>query len=123
MNSIVEKVGISKGTFYHYFQSKEQLLDSLAERVTNQVLAHLEKIMDKPNLDAIAKLNLMFAGSASWKAANREVIIALMNAMYSNNNILMRKKITARTVPAASPIMTRIIPQGIDECVFNTTFP
>ena len=123
VNSIIDKVGISKGTFYHYFQSKEQLLDSLAERVTNQVLAHLEKIMDKPNLDAIAKLNLMFAGSASWKAANREVIIALMNAMYNDNNILMRKKLTARSVAVASPIMTRIIHQGIDEGVFNTSFP
>lgn len=123
VNSIIEKVGISKGTFYHYFQSKEQLLDSLAERVTNQVLAHLEKMLDRPNLDAIAKLNLMFAGSASWKAANREIIIALMDAMYNNNNILMRKKLTARSVAVASPIMTRIIHQGIDEGVFNTSFP
>ena len=123
VNSIIEKVGISKGTFYHYFQSKEQLLDSLAERVTNQVLAHLEKMLDRPNLDAIAKLNLMFAGSASWKAANREVIIALMNAMYNDNNLLMRKKMNARTVAVAGPIMTRIIHQGIDEGVFNTSFP
>ena len=123
VSSIIEKVGISKGTFYHYFQSKEELLDSLAERVTNQVLAHLEKILDKPKLDAIAKLNLMFESSASWKAANREVIIVLMDAMYNDNNILMRKKITARSVAVAGPIMTRIIHQGIDEGVFNTSFP
>ena len=123
VSSIIEKVGISKGTFYHYFQSKEQLLDSLAERVTNQVLAHLEKMLDKPNLDAIARLNLMFASSADWKAANREVIIALMNAMYNNNNLLMRKKINTRTIAAASPIMTRIIHQGINEGVFNPSFP
>lgn len=123
VSSIIDKVGISKGTFYHYFQSKEQLLDSLAERVTNQVLAHLEKVLDKPNLDAIARLNLMFASSASWKAANREVIIALMDAMYSDNNILMRKKLTARTIAVASPLMTSIIHQGINEGVFNTSFP
>ncbi len=123
VNSIIEKVGVSKGTFYHYFKSKEDLLDSLAERVTGQIVVHIEKMLDKPKLDAIAKLNLMFESSASWKAANREIIIALMNAMYNDNNILMRKKITARTVAVASPLMTRIIHQGINEGVFNTGFP
>lgn len=123
VNSIIEKVGVSKGTFYHYFKSKEDLLDNLAERVTGQLVAHMEKILDKPKLGAIAKLNLMFASSADWKAANREMIIAIMNAMYNDNNILMRKKITARTVAVASPIMTRIIHQGISEGVFDTSFP
>jgi AcrR family transcriptional regulator len=123
VNSIIEKVGVSKGTFYHYFKSKEDLLDSLAERVTEQIVVHIEKMLDKPQLGAIAKLNLMFESSAGWKAANREIIIALMNAMYSDNNLLMRKKITARTVAVASPLMTRIIQQGISEGVFNTSFP
>ncbi len=123
VSSIIEKVGVSKGTFYHYFDSKEDLLDSLAERVTDQIVVHIEKMLDKPQLDAIAKLNLMFESSASWKAANREIIIALMNAMYNDNNLLMRKKINTHTIAAASPLMARIVHQGIDEGVFNTSFP
>jgi len=123
VNMILEKVGVAKGTFYHYFKSKEELLDSLAERVTDQIVVHIEKMLDKPKLDAIAKLNLMFESSASWKAANREIIIALMNAMYNDNNLLMRKKINTRTIAAASPLMARIVHQGIAEGVFNTSFP
>ena len=36
VNTIIDAVGVSKGTFYHYFKSKEDLLDALAERVAMQ---------------------------------------------------------------------------------------
>ncbi len=123
VNSIIEKVGVSKGTFYHYFKSKEDLLDSLAERITEQVMVQIEKKLNDSTMDAITKLNLMFESSANWKAANRELIFVLLEAMYNDNNILMRKKINDRTVAVASPLMTRIIHQGINEGAFNTSFP
>ncbi len=123
VNTIIEKVGVSKGTFYHYFKSKEDLLDSLVERLTEQIMVHIEKQLDDPALDAIAKLNLMFESSANWKATNREMIIVLLEAMYNDKNILLRKKMDDRTVVVAAPVMTRIIHQGIDEGVFNTSFP
>ena len=38
VNTIIATIGISKGTFYHYFKSKEQLLDELVERFTETAI-------------------------------------------------------------------------------------
>ena len=39
VQDIIDQVGIAKGTFYHYFGSKVELLDELIERMTDQVLS------------------------------------------------------------------------------------
>lgn len=38
VNDILNRIGIAKGTFYHYFKSKEELLDALIERISAQMI-------------------------------------------------------------------------------------
>lgn len=40
MNELVEATGMSKGAFYHYFNSKEELWDLTQEKFLEQYLAH-----------------------------------------------------------------------------------
>ncbi len=47
MESIIKKVGVSKGTFYYYFKSKVELLDKLTERLSKQILQEVKKIVEK----------------------------------------------------------------------------
>jgi len=35
---IIEKVGIAKGTFYHYFKSKDELLDTIVGRMMKKII-------------------------------------------------------------------------------------
>ena len=37
IEAIIGEMGIAKGTFYHYFKSKLDLLDSLVERMTYRI--------------------------------------------------------------------------------------
>ena len=41
VNAIIEHLGISKGTFYHYFSSKEDLIAGIAERDRAQSCSEL----------------------------------------------------------------------------------
>ncbi len=123
VNAIIDHMGVSKGTFYHYFESKEQLLDSLTERLAGQILARINESLDDPEMDAITKLNRMFESSAGIKAANRELILTLIRTVYTDRNIMLRQKMNARQVAVGSPLMSRIIHQGIAEGVFNTAYP
>lgn len=45
ISEIVEAAQVAKGTFYHYFSSKSDMLDALGKRYTEQFLASLEEAM------------------------------------------------------------------------------
>ena len=123
VSAILEKVGVAKGTFYHYFKSKEALLDSLIERMTGQIIVGIQVIVENPDLDAISKLNQVFQSSGSWKAAHMDWILTLIRVLYDDKNILLRRKMFLRSSNQCAPYIAKIVRQGIDEGVFDTLFP
>jgi AcrR family transcriptional regulator len=46
INEIVEAAQVAKGTFYHYFTSKNDMLAALGQRYTTQFLARLREAVD-----------------------------------------------------------------------------
>jgi AcrR family transcriptional regulator len=46
ISSIVEEANVAKGTFYHYFAAKTDMLAALAERYTRQYLEVLERAVN-----------------------------------------------------------------------------
>lgn len=46
ISAIVEEAQVAKGTFYHYFAAKTDMLAALAERYTRQYLAALERAVN-----------------------------------------------------------------------------
>ena len=44
VEAIIKKMGLSKGTFYYYFKSKEGLLDALIERLSEKILEEVKKL-------------------------------------------------------------------------------
>lgn len=49
MDDIVAESGLSKGTLYWYFNSKEALITTIVDRVFDWETAHMQKIIDSQN--------------------------------------------------------------------------
>ena len=57
INEIVKEAQVAKGTFYHYFSSKNDMLVALGERYTADFLARLQKALDAcPDHDWLQRL-------------------------------------------------------------------
>lgn len=123
VETIIQKVGVSKGTFYYYFKSKEDLLDALIERMSEKILEEVRKIVDREDLDAITKLNRAYAVTRSVKLENLELLKVLLKVLYDDKNLLFRYKIYRNSTEIMAPEFSKIIKQGIKEEVFNTDFP
>lgn len=123
VNTIIDQVGVSKGTFYHYFKSKDELLDDLVAHLTKDIIGVLGEIVDDPKMDALTKLNNIFERSGDYKVANKDLIMTLIRTLYNDKNIRLRLKMNERTVELMTPLMLKIINQGLDEGVFDTAFP
>jgi AcrR family transcriptional regulator len=112
VNAIIDAVGVSKGAFYHYFRTKEDLLDEIAARASAQALAIVEPLLAETSLTAVEKLNEMFRRTNSFKAQNRDLMIAIARVFYADGNILLRRKIASRSVEMVAPLLARIIEEG-----------
>lgn len=123
IQDIINALQISKGAFYHYFGSKQDLLEALVERMVHEADALLRPVLDDPNLPAIEKLQRIFADSQRWKSAQKETMLALVSVWYADQNAILRQKLTATMTAWYVPILGKIIRQGIDEGVFSTPYP
>lgn len=123
IQDIIDSVGIAKGTFYYYFRSKRDLLDAMINRILAQSMQSLEQMVNDEELNAVEKFNLFFSEGAAIKIENEEIVRALMEVYYQDDNALMREKTMVESLRQISPLLTQIIQQGVDEGQFVTAYP
>jgi TetR/AcrR family transcriptional regulator, transcriptional repressor for nem operon len=123
IQDILDELKISKGAFYHYFNSKLDLLDGLMERMMDEAEKVLRPIVETDGLPAIEKLRQYFNAGSQWKIARKSFMIDLMRVWYTDSNALVRQKQEASAIKHIAPMLAKIVRQGIAEGVFTTTFP
>ena len=124
IQDILDELRISKGAFYHYFDSKADVLDALVERmVVEQVKPLLLSIVRDPHLTALEKLQGYFDTAVRWKTAKKALMMELLKVWYSDENALARQKMLATMVKHVTPLFMEIIHQGVQEGVLTTPYP
>ncbi len=123
IQDVLAEVHISKGAFYHYFDSKAALLEAIIERLAGQMTGLLTPIIDDPNLPALEKLQRFFTVAAQWKTDRKDYLLTLVSAWYSEENALFRLRATTAMLAFVGPMITPIITQGVEEGVFTTPYP
>ena len=123
IQDILDDLQISKGAFYHYFTSKQALLEALIERMMLDAEQVLTPIVHDPNLPALEKFQRFFDTIARWKTARKDFILALLQGWYSDGNAIVRQKVNAARIKWYAPLLTEIIYQGIREDVMNNPYP
>ena len=123
IQDILDQVHISKGAFYHYFDSKQALLDALIGRMQVDAEQVIGPISADPSLPALEKMQRVFATAARWKLAQKEYLMALLRVWYADDNAIVRQKIQARLLLESGHFITDVIEQGVREGVFQTGYP
>jgi AcrR family transcriptional regulator len=123
IQDILDALKMSKGAFYHYFESKPALMEALCDRMFDEAQVLILPIADDPKLTAIEKFVLYFNTSARWKIARKDFLIELLRIWYHDNNLIIREKVTRGGITMVVPMFSRMIQQGIVEGSFKTDYP
>jgi TetR/AcrR family transcriptional regulator, transcriptional repressor for nem operon len=123
IQEIINELKISKGAFYHYFPSKQELLEAMIERSLDQAILVLTPVVEDPALPAVEKMNRYFSTAGQWKIEQKEYMLAIFKVWYADENAIMRQKLQVATIRRMAPVINRIVKQGIAEGTFNTPFP
>jgi TetR/AcrR family transcriptional repressor of nem operon len=124
IQDILDDLHISKGAFYHYFDSKGSALEALVERmVVMEVIPLLMPIVQDPHLTALEKLNRYFDTAIRWKTAKKTFMLELLRVWLADENAIVRQKLFTMSLKQVTPLLAEIIRQGIREGVFTTSYP
>ncbi|TJY42338.1 TetR/AcrR family transcriptional regulator [Cohnella pontilimi] len=118
-NDILLKVGIARGTLYHHFKSKEDMIDALIERYSVRLLGSAQDIAANKSIPVVERIvRVVMALNLNGRSS-----MEIMEHIHKPQNALMHQKIQRVIINGITPILTGIIREGIEQELFSTPFP
>ena len=113
VDEIIEEAHIAKGTYYYYFQSKEEMLEEVVEmmlengseravKVSNSTLSIPEKIVGTV---------------LAYRPMADELVI--QDTLNQPENIYLHDKVYKKLISKAVPLISEIVREGIRQGVFD----
>lgn len=118
-NDIIEVVGIARGTLYHHFSSKEDILDCLIQRMTGELMSKAAAIASDRALPVLERLSLSIMALNVDSSIGHEV----MEQVHKPQNALMHQKMQERLLNGIVPIITGLLKEGAEEGIFSCDYP
>jgi AcrR family transcriptional regulator len=115
VNMIVEQLGVAKGTFYHYFKSKEDILEAVLENYINQYVENINAFLEVSPINAYEKLMFVMKNILSDNQGPEHLTKHVEDNKNSRLHQMMDEKFNERLYP----IIVGILSQGINEGIFK----
>ena len=113
VDEIIAEAGIAKGTYYYYFESKEQTLEEVIGMMIDKEIEAAGSILDV----SVPVPQKIVGIIASIRPAPEEHSIE--GALMQPENIIMHQKIKNRIVEKVDPLLTKVVEEGISQGIFS----
>ena len=118
-NDIINRIGIARGTLYHHFGSKEEILDAIVERMTHEKIAQASAIIADRGCPLLERLTKSMLALNVDSEAGTEVL----EQMHRPQNALLHQKMQERVIGGVVPLVARLVEEGNGTGLFNTKYP
>lgn len=113
VDEIIGEAHIAKGTYYHYFQSKEHMLEQVVDMMLQKGLERATKVLDSdlPIPEKIVGIMLAF------RPMEDELVI--QNTLNQPENLLLHDRVNKKLISDAIPLLSDVVKEGIQHGVFE----
>ena len=118
MQDVMDILGIAKGTIYHYFKSKEELLEAVIENIVDENIEHMQLVISEMKGNALEKISILI-GTGSIAENNDKVL----DHLHQPGNTGMHTRLLAVALIKQAPLYAELIRQGREEGIFQTDAP
>lgn len=114
LQDVMTALGIAKGTIYHYFKSKDELLEAAMEDLVNRHFEKMQLVVKKAKGNALEKMEVLIK-------ASKIAAPALLDHLHQNEALHTRLLVLALMKQA--PLYAEVIAHGCREGLFHTKTP
>ena len=121
MQELMDKLNIAKGTIYHYFSSKEDLLESVVEDLINEELERKETLLKSRQcrgLNALEKFRTLITSDTMAEEDEQ-----ILESLHQPGNTLIHTRQLGSYLIKLAPIFAAVIKEGCEQGVFKTEHP
>ena len=118
-NDILKEIGIARGTLYYHFKSKEEILDAIIERTTNQLTGVAAKIALDETIPVLERLTRTIISLN----LDNEMGDILKEQVHRPQNALFHQKVQEQFLSKVQPLIVKILQDGMDQDIWETKFP
>lgn len=116
IEAIIKEAGIAKGTFYYYFKSKNHILHTIINIISDDLKDHYTEILNNKDLNAIQKLQAMTRGPIKKQKINP----LIMDILHKPENRELQEELNIQSVKIIIPLLYKVIEQGHKEGFFKS---
>ncbi|MDD3660768.1 MAG: TetR/AcrR family transcriptional regulator [Lachnospiraceae bacterium] len=117
-NDILQAVGIARGTLYYHFKSKEDIMDALIDRMSENLLKKARISADDRAISVHERLISVILAIKLKETDDNE----FMEHIHKPQNALMHQKIQKTMISGITPILTDVVQDGIQQGLFHTLY-
>ncbi len=117
MQDFMNHLGIAKGTIYHYFKSKEKLLEAVVEDIVNQHLKKMLILIQETPGNALHKIQSLVEAGRKIEAPS------VLEKLHERGNEAMHTRLLVATLMKQAPLYAKLIQEGCEEGIFQTDVP
>jgi AcrR family transcriptional regulator len=118
IQDVMDHLGIAKGTIYHYFKSKEELLEAVIENIVDENIKQMQLLMKEMKGNALENIRILL-GAGNMVADNNEIL----EHLHQPGNMGMHTRLLAVALIKQAPLYGELIRQGCKEGIFQTDTP
>ncbi len=118
-NDILNAVGIARGTLYHHFKSKEEILDAVIDRFVNKLSAQAKAVADNKEIPVFERIALSIMSMNTDTELGKE----LTEQMHKPQNALLHQKSQKMLLSRINPIISGLIKEAVEQGICSTDYP
>lgn len=123
VEQVTTTVGVAKGTFYHYFTTKQELLEQLVERFTEDLFGEVEAALAASGGSATEQLRNLTTAASRVKLGRKQETLMLTRPLFTEENQPLLHRLIEGWIDRTRPLILGILEQGVAEGTFDVSDP
>jgi len=123
IQDILDALSLSKGGFYHYFDSKLGMLREICERRAEERYEKLTGELYLSRRSPIDKLNLLLGQVNLFETEDARFAALMLKICYRDHDAAIREHTRRIAIERLTPFMNDVVGEGIEDGLLHTRYP